>query len=181
MRSEADTPSDQRFLMLMGRLSPAMIKELDDRIIPKQIEDLTRRGKMTAEIEERLRVYNSRDRSHDVAFYTLYSYADIPVGRRYDTIWSRENPEDRANVDCTIDHALFEGWFPTDIVGHGHKHVLFLRFSGETPDLIPTFQTWDEIGVEDWQYGLSDHAVAEERAVANKQLHHNTDSRLPAL
>ena len=168
MRSEADTPTDQRFLMLMGRLSPAMIKELEDQIIPEHIKRLTQNGLMTRELEKSLREYNSRDRSRDAAFYTLYAYADIPLGRRYDSIWSRQNPEAYAKVDCRIEHALIEGWFPADVVDHGHKHVLFLRFAGEVPVDIPTFQTWRDIGITDWTHALSDSSVTEERVAANK-------------
>ena len=161
MRSEDETPIYQRFFMIMGRLAPSLIKELDDHVVPDGIRRLRERGPLDPAVEARLHAYVQRDRSRDVAFYTSYAYADIPLGRKYPVIWNKNDPSDCLAVDCELEHALFKGWFPVDAIGHGHPHILFLRFTGDTPNCIPVLSHWAGPGALDWEYGLSDSAIPE--------------------
>ena len=170
MRSEADTPIDERFLMVLGRLNHELVQELDSRIVPEQIEALRGRGRYTPEIEARLKQYNDRDKSEETAIVTLYAYADIPLGRRYETLWRRDGTSQRFEADCVVEHALFSGWFPADMIDHGHKHILIVRMSESVADALPVFDDWDQIGIEDWRFGLSDRNVAETLPTANKML-----------
>ena len=168
MRSEADTPIDQQFLMVFGRLSQKLIEELDIKIVPEQIEALRGRGCYTPQIEERLERYNDRNRFGETAIVTLYAYADIPLGRRYQTLWPRDNTSEPLDADCVVEHALFSGWFPAEMINHGHKHILIVRIAENAANQLPVFDSWDQIGIEDWSFGISDRDVAEIRHTANR-------------
>ncbi len=101
--------------MILGRLSEAMIRELEDEKMPFWIDRARQRGEegLLAQWED----FARRDRRRDRAFYTLYAYADIPLGRRYDSVFHRDGgPAFRTG--CSIEHALSEGWFPAEEVGH---------------------------------------------------------------
>jgi hypothetical protein len=88
MRSEADTPIEQQFLMILGRLSDGMIRQLEKEQMPFWLERARGRGedRILAQWER----FSKRDRTQDHAFYTLYAYADIPLGRRYDCVFHRD-------------------------------------------------------------------------------------------
>ncbi len=168
MRSEADTPVEQRFLMVLGRLSEGMVRQLEEEEMPLWLERARGRGEDSnlAPWER----FSKRDRSQDHAFYTLYAYADIPLGRRYDCVFQRDGGP-AIRVSCRVDHAVFEGGFPTDQVEHGHKHVVFLSFDGPLPKCIPTFQRWEEVGQDDWQFALCDHTTYDARKTEGEPRH----------
>ena len=163
MRSEADTPIEQQFLMVFGRLGKELIQDLDDKIVPDWIERLRGSDRITPEIQECVERYNDRERSGETAIFTLYSYADILLGRRYETLWLRHNPSELLAADCVIEHVLIEGWFPAPMIEHGHKHILFVRIAENVAGRLPVFNQWDQIGNADWMFGLSDRIVAQIR------------------
>ena len=165
MLSEADTPIEQQFLMILGRLSDDMIRQWEKERMPFWL--VRARGRGEDRILAQWERFSKRDRTQDHAFYTLYAYADIPIGRRYDCVFHRNGgPAIRTN--CRIVHAIFEGWYPTEQVEHGHKHIVFLQFHGDPPDCFPAFKRWEDIGQEDWRYGLCDQATYDARRTANE-------------
>jgi len=155
MRSENDTPVEQRFLMILGRLSGAMIQEMDDKLLPPGIERIRELGNMTDDLETAIGAYYSRDKSHDTAFLTSFAYADLPIGKHYDALWSRKAPHEPIEVRATIQHAIFDGTFPSTGLDHGHRHVVFLKLEGCIPDCIPTYGSFADITPYDWEFGLS--------------------------
>jgi hypothetical protein len=175
MRSEADTPNNERFLMLLGRLADNLIEELDSEMIPKLAEQMRDRGTFTPDHEAQLGRFEARTKTGETAIFTLYAYADIPLGRRYDNLWSRYETSECIDADCVVDHAIFNGLFPVEAIAHGHKHILFVRISEAAAKRLPTFTDWDQIGVEDWSFGLSDREVANTHRNANKASHSTAD------
>jgi hypothetical protein len=160
MRSEVDTPIEQRFLMVLGKLSDHMIRQLEQEQMPFWLERARQRGDkgILAQWER----FSNRDRTKDHAFYTLYAYADIPLGRRYDCFFPKHSGPP-VPTNCTIEHIIFEGWFPIEEIGHGHKHIVFLRFDGVPSESVPVFADWEEVGQADWQFGLCDQATYDAR------------------
>ncbi len=159
MRSETNTLIEQQFLMVFGRLGKELIQDLDDKII----ERLRGGDRIIPEIRECVERYNDRERSGETAIFTLYAYADISLGRRYETLWLRHNPSELLAADCVIEHILFEGWFPAPMIEHGHKHILFVRMAENVAGRLPVFNKWDQIGNAVWMFGISDRIVAQIR------------------
>ena len=175
MRSEADTPNNERFLMILGRLADNLVDELDSEMIPKLAQEMRDRGTFTPDQEAQLERFEARTKTGEIAIFTLYAYADSPLGRRYDKLWSRYETGESIDADCVVDHAIFNGLFPVERIAHGHKHILFVRISEVAAKRFPIFTDWDQIGVEDWSFGLSDREVASIQRNANKASHSTAD------
>jgi hypothetical protein len=142
--------------MIKCRLGNSLIRDLDERIIPKFISDLKKRvrGQPDAGRQAVIDQYFNRDKSQDDAYVTTYAYADVGRGRKFGHLFHRDLRNQATVVDCTIDHIIYEAWIPVPSIEHGHKHALFLRFKDGPPSCIPTYGTWDEVGKSDWIYGL---------------------------
>lgn len=156
MRSEKEIPIENHCLMILGKLSNALIRQIEEGI-PQWMERM--QGKMGPSALAAKDRFNSRDKADDRAFYTLYAYADIPLGRRYDCLFRKDGRPESVSVDCTIEHIIFESWFPVGKLEKGHKHVVFLSFDSAIPECIPTFECWEDVGQNDWLYGLCDQAT----------------------
>ena len=156
MRPESDTPLDERYLMILGRLSRKMVKGIEEQHIREHHTRLKKKGLLTPHLEELFQKFNSRDRSLDCAVFSIHAYANIPLGREYNLIWNRNNPENSIQLRCRLEHILFNAWYPVAEIQHGHKHVLFLTIDDTEIDCFPIFDTWEELTSSDWNYALSD-------------------------
>ena len=156
MRRESDTPLDQRYLMILGRLSKKMVREIEKKYIPGYYARLKKKGLLTPDLEELYQKFNSRDRTLDYAVSSIHAYADIPLNREYGVIRNRDNPENSIHVRCEVEHILFNAWYPSAEIQHGHKHILFLKIDDAELDCFPLFDTWEDLCSSDWKYALSD-------------------------
>jgi hypothetical protein len=156
MRAETDVPPSERVLTIVGRLDGSLIRDLDERIIPKFISDLKRRvpAQPGAGRQAAIDQYFNRDKSRDDAYATLYAYADVERGRNYNQLFPRDSAHQAMMVDCSVALILFEAWIPAPSIEHGHKHILFLRFKSGAPSCIPTYGTWEDISKSQRAYGL---------------------------
>jgi hypothetical protein len=157
MRSEANTSIDQRFLMILGRVSNDMIRQTEERSIPNWMDRLKKRGDMDTRVLDEYERFSKRNKTLDRAYYTLYAYADIPVGHTYNCLFHKDGGS-QIPISGTIAFAIFEGMFPVTELAQGHKHLVFLNFEGNAPGCIPAYDTWEDIGKNEWQYGLCDQA-----------------------
>jgi len=164
MQAEADTPLADRWLMIVGKLSDAMIREMEQRRMPRRRK---RCDSCALDVREHFR---NRDRAKDWALYTLYAYADIPLGRRYNCLFHVGDRVDRCTdpvpIDCSIEHAVLViggAMIPVPQLEHGHKHILFLSVRDSIPSCIPEFERWDDMGEADCLFGLGDRTVFKAR------------------
>jgi len=160
MPSDEKRPIEQHFLMILGRLSDDMIRQLEETQVAGWM--MGSRDKMDALTLEEWDRFTHRDRSLDKAFYTLYAYDDIPIGHSYDTLFHKAIGS-VIRTRCVIEHVIWEGRIPVLQLAAGHKHIIFLSFDSPPPDCIPAFNRWEDIVRADWQYGLCDWATYESR------------------
>lgn len=162
MRIEHDVPIGERFLMILGKLSAEMIRQIEEERMPTCMARM--RNQMDAGTVAEWNRFAARDRSLDHAFYTLYAYAEIPLGRCYDGFFHKADHE-LIPVRSRIEHAIYEGWFPVRELAHGHKHVIFLSTDSPVPVCVPSCQKWEEAGEDGWLYGICDRPTLDARRV----------------
>ena len=142
MQTVAATPPSERFLLLSARFSERGVDAVRTWVRDRAV-------KPDRPLDATIERFMSASLSDHVVVMTLYAYADIPVGEVYDTAFAIRdglNPEGTPEpTRMTIDHVVWEFGVPTPSVGHGHKHVLAMRFDGELPPAISKLPCVDDL------------------------------------
>lgn len=134
-----ECPQNARYLFVNGRFSARGVDAL------------------RAWVEERLEYFKDRPLEWDVVerfrrarlgdfvvLSTLYAYADVPVGSKFD--WSFEFDGWRGgDVDVTIEHVVHQYGIPVSQLDHGHKHIVAFRASADPPEPIMTLPVIDDL------------------------------------
>jgi hypothetical protein len=120
MRSETDTPVDQRFLWIEGSVSPKSMA-------------LIKAGLPEA-------------RPCDTAIvFVGFAYADLPVPKQFDVIFPRRNPQDGIHCQSRIIAVTQQFAKPFQEIPHGWKTVCMIQFVGGIPETIrklPEVDSW---------------------------------------
>ena len=122
MRSEADTPVEQRYLWLEGKVSPASL-------------DLIKSGLPT----ERP--------AHVEALFVGFAYADLPLPKRFDFVFLRGRPQEGVPCECRVTAATQQFGIELPEVPHGWKTICIVHFPTGVPELVrqlPTVDDWYE-------------------------------------
>jgi hypothetical protein len=122
MRSEADTPIDQRYLWFEGRVSPAS-KELITPGLPFI-------GPPDTEV-----------------LFVVFGYADLPFPKRFDVVFPKGRPQDGVRCECTFiaGRKQFSELLPE--IPHGWKTNCVVHFAGGIPQLVqqlPVVDAWHQ-------------------------------------
>lgn len=72
----------------------------------------------------------------EVALFSLYAYADLNLPKSFSCIFNYRKPDIHLQTQLTITQSIWEGWYPTNTIEHGHKHLIIANFEIEIPNLI---------------------------------------------
>jgi hypothetical protein len=120
MRSEADTPIEQRYLWLEGKVSPASMKLVKRGLPPTRLPDT------------------------EVVFIG-FAYADLPFTKKFDIIFPKGRPQDGIRCECKILAATQQFSKPFTEIPDGWKTICVVHFPGGIPQLVqqlPVVDTW---------------------------------------
>jgi len=78
--------------------------------------------------------------------FLLYAYADIPVGKVFDRLFSLHDVAHGVSVRCIVRAITQEYKKPFDMIPHGWKTITLLEFAEGIPDKIKTLPTIDAWG-----------------------------------
>jgi hypothetical protein len=148
-----EVPPSERYLMILGRLGGALIRDLDEVHIPQFIESQKKRGFPCTD-QTAIDRYFSRNRDQDDAYCTLYAYDNLSIDTAFDRLFLRDRTSESIGINCSIRHVVYEAWVPMSSVERGHKHILFLHFAEGPPDCIQTYETWKDLIDARWKYGI---------------------------
>lgn len=114
------TPPDQRFLMISSVLTDLFVAALDSRHIPEAVAHSP-----TTEFKDAAARYLERTRRDTrVWCFTLYAYAEIPIGQTFNVLFDAAS---RRHVETPVilEHAivLLGLFYPVSEIAHGHKHI----------------------------------------------------------
>jgi hypothetical protein len=126
MRTEADTPIEQRYLWLEGRASGASMEWIK------------------AGLSE------TRSPNTEVIFVG-FAYADIPFSKRFDIVYPKGRPQDGIRCECRVVAATQQFSKPFPDIPHGWKTICLIHFPGGVPQFVlrlPEVDAWYEN--EDW-------------------------------
>lgn len=75
-------------------------------------------------------------KENQVAVFTINAYADFDIPKQFDCIFSYGNAEMYVEAKFELTQSIFEAWYPSDFIDHGHKHLCILTFENEIPEII---------------------------------------------
>jgi hypothetical protein len=120
MQSEADTPIEERWLWLEGKVSPTAM----ERIQP----GLPTTPPPNTEI-----------------LFVGFAYADLPFSKRFDVVFPRGRPQDGVRCQCKVIAATQQFSKPFPEIPHGWKTICVVHFIGGIPELVqrlPVVDAW---------------------------------------
>ena len=86
---------------------------------------------------------------NEIAALTMYSFADILLPKRFDTIFQVDNTENYVHTEFAITQAIINGWTPVGQIEKGHKHIVVIQFAESIPDifnLLSNFNVSENVG-----------------------------------
>jgi hypothetical protein len=122
MRSENDTPIEQRFLCLEGFVSAKAMAQASAGL-PKTKPDKAE------------------------AFFVQFAYADLPIGKAFRVAFLKNKLEKSVNCLSKLEAVTQQFAKPFSELPHGWKTVCYIQFPTETPALLkqlPTLDAWYE-------------------------------------
>ena len=142
MRSLEDTPSESRFFQISAQLSCACLQELQEEV-NRTLDRLANRPLDWGLIQR----YQNADLSGCIFVYSEYSYADVPLGTKFDLAFSWNASLTAHPVSVTLEYVLIDlaGLSPISPADHGHKHILVLRPHDDTIQELPQVTTVDSL------------------------------------
>ena len=132
MLAEYKVPVCDRILTLEGRASPRILESLPSP-------------------------FGGPHTPSDVIFFSSFAYADLPVGKRFDTVFSRARPEQMESTSCHLVAVTQQFAILDDKIPHGWKTICMFRFDVTVPELVvalPEVEAWYE-GAYDDRLGLA--------------------------
>jgi hypothetical protein len=123
MRSEKDCKPHERFLMFPATVSREIyLSDLQEHINVEEVRAFS----------ERIETEN------EIAVYSSYAYADIPIPKKFDIIFEYENPDNYIETEFEITHVLLSlaGFHFLEGIGHGHRHICILKFKNKIPTIL---------------------------------------------
>jgi hypothetical protein len=151
------TPLNERYLMITTILSEQLVEEMYFKLIPESLRILKQRGISVESFETDA----IRDRNLKNAFtcFTLYAYADIPIGTKFDVLFDAKRAGHFNTMPMILKQIvlLLVDFYPQNSIGCGHKHFCTFDCPDGVPELIlkaPKLTNWNELSI-DFQLGLT--------------------------
>ena len=134
MRSIADTPIHERYLMVYQRLSARSWSELCDRV-RNQHDPSNAQLKLTHLGAETLNLLDQPLPRSTYPWVILYSYADIPVGTKWDTTFDPSNDFRFEPTQAVLRFGIFWDRRAQPGLAHGHHQVAVIDFPNGLPPI----------------------------------------------
>jgi hypothetical protein len=102
--------------------------------------------------EELFTGYQSKKGLNIISCFISYSYADLSMGKRFDTLYKDTEPLNFVITPVTVIAATQQLAHETDFVPYGWKTVCMLEFSEGVPEIVrnmPTVSSWFESDLMD--------------------------------
>lgn len=128
MQTEEQCHPNQRFLFANSYFS--------DKAISSWQSECIKRCKDKEKGEPYRRFINWTRNENEIAVFTLYAYADFKIPKKLDVIFHLNNPKAFIKVDYELIQSIYEAWYPTETIAHGHKHLCVFSFSKSLPDIL---------------------------------------------
>ena len=93
---------------------------------------------------------------NEIVVLTMYAYDDIPLPKRFGTIFQIDNTSNYIHLDYIVTQAVFNGWMPVNEISRGHKHICIIEFPNEMPDIFLSVPLFDETLQKGIQLGFCD-------------------------
>ncbi len=120
MRSEADTPLEDRYLYLEGKVSPKSL-------------ELIKAG------------FSSLRPPDTEVIFVGFSYADLPLTKQFDIVFPRGKPQDGVCCKCRVIAVTQQWGKPFLEVPHGWNTICMIEFPEGIPELVhqlPVVDGW---------------------------------------
>ena len=78
---------------------------------------------------------NWKCRSNEIALF-LYTYADFEIPKQFDCIFELKNPSNFIVTKFNLTQSIIEGFYPSDSIQHGYKHLCIFEFEEEIPAIL---------------------------------------------
>ncbi|HEX8658284.1 MAG TPA: hypothetical protein VF690_12150 [Hymenobacter sp.] len=128
MRTEAACPPADRYLVAQDSFSDAAVN------IWQQECRQRRHGRAkSAEYEA---FVQWKRQPNEIAVFTLYAYADLPVPTAFDCVFRVKDPQDHVLTRFELTQSVWEAWWPFATVAHGHKHLCVFSFAQGVPAML---------------------------------------------
>ena len=111
MQSESDTPIEERYLRLEGKV-PTANMDLATIGLPSALPPDT------------------------AIVFVGFAYADISFNKRYHVVFPKGRPQDGIRCECEIIAATQQFNKPLPVVPHGWKTICAIHFLGGVPQLV---------------------------------------------
>ncbi len=118
MQTETQAEPYERYLFAYGYFSDELIAAYKEKCMTRH------EGKPKSEVYQNF--INWVRQENEIAVFTLYAYADLPVPKTFDIIFQIDNPENYVKEEYML----------TQSIDHGHKHLCILKFNGKIPAIM---------------------------------------------
>jgi hypothetical protein len=143
MRSEEQTPVDQRFLWLEGFVAPSTL-------------DIIKEG------------LGTNVASGTVVCFVGFSYADLAIPKQYDVVFNVDDPSQCCETETRIIRVTQQLGKPFDEIPHGWKTICVVEFPSGMPSLVAKMPTVDSWYKSEVRVGLCEKHVWEAVAAGLK-------------
>lgn len=130
MRSIEDTPPEERWLMATDVLSPRGVERLR-----KWVAKSATTGPVESVYQEQLQSFLEGDVRDCLTVFTLYAYADIPLGTNYDLVFDPETGRCEG-TRLELCHAILHYGVAVPRLDHGHKYFCLFACPEGVPPLF---------------------------------------------
>lgn len=140
LHQEAYVPVAERFLMLEGKLNPAVVEERIKRQMPAAIAKYADR--LTPDWHQAIAAYQQlRESETSIYFAVSFAYAQLPVGKTFAVLFPARRPDLAVHAPVNLVAVIFE-WLPLPMpcIEAGHRSICMLDFPAGVPDLIQNFR-----------------------------------------
>ena len=76
---------------------------------------------------------------NEIAALTMYSFADILLPKRFDTVFQVDKTENYIHTEFIITQAIINGWTPVDQIEKGHKNIVIIHLPNQFPIFLICF------------------------------------------
>lgn len=128
MRTEEQCKPNQRFLFSDEYFS--------DKAIAIWQSECVKRCKAKDKGNAYEKYVNWTRQENEIAVFTLYAYADFNIPKQFDIIFHLDNPNEFLRIDYELTQSIYEAWFPSNTVEHGHKHLCIFSFDKTLPAIF---------------------------------------------
>ncbi|WP_145052736.1 hypothetical protein [Lignipirellula cremea] len=150
MRTIAETPQHDRYLMVAERISPNAW-----RSVCESVSDHAAKASAPNSVKHALSLIDSHLPPTSFPFVVLFSYADIPANTPWNIAFDPMKPSSIEATNAVFRFGVFWQRIAQPSLEHGHHQIAVIDFPDGVPELLSSLpvdanrQTYDYIGLCD--------------------------------